>query len=117
MLVQDVGGGVEILTRRNHRLEALVLDLADVDGRVPGGEQRRGADRFADFGRQGMHLILKHRLGVGAGIEIVVLCGSAQVLLQHLDQFVAIDLERIFLGPDLAHQFEPGVVSAGLRRQ
>src|SRR6478672_497788 len=47
-LLQHVAGCVEITAVRNHCAEPVVLDLRHVDGGIPGGEQRRGADRFGD---------------------------------------------------------------------
>ena len=64
-----------------------------------------------------MHLVAKNGLRVRAGVEIEFLRAVAKIILQRLDQLVAIDLERIFVGPDPAHQLEPGILARGLYRQ
>ena len=51
-------------------VEPLVLDLVHVDDRVPGGEQRRGADPVADLGRQRVHLVAEDRLLVARRREV-----------------------------------------------
>ncbi len=53
---------VEVGAVRHDRIQPLVLDLIDVDGGIPGGEQRRGADAVADLRGQRVHLVAEHRL-------------------------------------------------------
>src|SRR5262249_39565562 len=70
VLLQHFAGVVEIASVGHHRLQPLVLDLRDIDGGVPRGEQCRRADRGADLQRQGVHLVAEIRALIGIGVEI-----------------------------------------------
>src|SRR5688572_24684745 len=56
---------VEVVAVGDDAVQALVLDLVDVDRGVPGGEQRRGADAVADLVRQRVHLVAEDGFLVG----------------------------------------------------
>jgi hypothetical protein len=49
VLLKDFLRGVEVRAVLDDLVQALVLDLVNVDDRVPGREQRRGADPVADL--------------------------------------------------------------------
>src|SRR5207237_10579161 len=55
VLLQHFARRVKILRLAEHPAQSLVLDLRDIDRRVPGREQRRGADARGDLGRQRVH--------------------------------------------------------------
>src|SRR5690348_5928632 len=57
VLLQDLLRRLEVRAALDDRIEPLVLDLIDIDRRVPGGEQRRGADAVADLRRKRVHLV------------------------------------------------------------
>src|SRR5687767_3396035 len=69
VLLQDLARGIEVFALAQHLAEALVVDLRDIDCRIPGGEQRRGADARGDLGRQGMHVVAEYRARIGIRVE------------------------------------------------
>src|SRR5207249_1054691 len=52
VLAQHALRGLEIGSARDDRVQPLILDLIGVDGGVPRGKERRGADAIADLRRQ-----------------------------------------------------------------
>src|SRR5258707_13523548 len=62
--------GFEVAPVPHDLRQALILDLRDVNGGVPRGEQGRGADRVADFLRQRWHLVAEYRAVVGVRVEV-----------------------------------------------
>src|SRR6202171_5334795 len=57
MLFQHAVGGLEVAAVADRFGQPPVLDLGDVDRRIPCREQRRGSDRAGDFIGQGVHVI------------------------------------------------------------
>ena len=61
--------------------------------------------------RKRVHAILENRLIVRRRANVVIVRRIAQPTPQCPEQFVPIDLERIFIGPDLANQFQPRITA------
>ena len=94
--------------------QPVVLDLRHVDRRVPGGEQRRSADRRRDFRRQRVHVVAEQRTLVGIGVEIQIAAGIAQLLLHRLEQIMAAVHEGIILGPHLVNDLHARIAPVGM---
>src|SRR6266705_6314188 len=106
--------GLEIAAVSHDLAQALVLDLRHVNGCVPRGEKRRGADRVADFLRERVHLVAEYRAVVGVGVEVEVAAVCPEGGAGGLQERVAIGLERIFSRPDTLHDLQPRVPAVGM---
>jgi hypothetical protein len=114
---EDLARGVEIAAVADRDLEPRVLDLRDVDGRVPGREERRGADRGPDLVGQGVHVVAEQRAGVGIGAEIEPARGRAEFRLHRLEQRMPVMDEGIFAGPDALDDLEPRIAAMRLHAE
>ena len=61
MLLQHVAGGINVAAVAVDVGQPVVLDLRNVDRRVPGGEQRRGADRGGNLRTSKLHVVADQR--------------------------------------------------------
>ena len=100
MLVENIGRCVEIIAACDNFVEPIIVDLADIDGCIPGGEQRRGADAVADFRRERMHVVAKYRALVGISIEVEIAVLAGQPFLEGFEQHMTICNKRILAGPN-----------------
>src|SRR5579871_2402793 len=114
VLLQHLARRLEILLVAHHAVQLVVLDLIDVDHRIPRREQGRGADRGRDFVRHGVQVVAEQRTVVGIGVEVEILGVAAEHGLDRAQQFVAIHLERTVAGPDLLHDLGAGIVAVGM---
>ena len=112
VLLQHFAGGIEIAARAQHLGQALVVDLGDVHGRVPGREQRRGADALGDLGGQRVHVVAEHGAAVGIGVEIVAPGIAAKLGTRRAQQIMPAGLERVLVLPDLADDLEARIAAA-----
>src|SRR3954454_13780139 len=71
VLLQDLARGLEVAPLAKHGGEPCIVDLRDIDRRVPRREQRRGADAVGNLGGQRMHVVTEQGPGVRVGVEIV----------------------------------------------
>src|SRR5688572_25030481 len=71
MLLQDFSRSVEVARVAQDFREARVVDLRNVDRRVPGREQGRGADAGRDLGGQRVHFVAEQGPRIGVGVEVV----------------------------------------------
>src|SRR5215469_16068563 len=117
VLLQYLLRRLEVRAAVHDRIEALVLDLVDVDRRVPGGEQRRGADAIADLRGQRVHLVAEDRLIIRGRDKREVACIATELRLECREQLVSIDLERVLSRPKFLNDLEGGVATAGLDRE
>src|SRR5665213_378220 len=85
LLLQYVARRFDVAAVAVHIRQAIVLDLRHVNRGVPGGKQRRRADRGGNFRRQRMHLVAEQRTLVGIGIEVEIAAGRAQLVLHFLE--------------------------------
>src|SRR5216684_773667 len=111
---QHVAGGVEIAAVVDDGGQAMVFNLGDVDRRVPGGKQGRGADRIRQFRGQRVHVVAKQRTIVGIDVEIELASGRAELLLDRLHDLVAVVDERIVAWPEALHDLKPRIVAVGM---
>src|ERR1700749_3809444 len=70
MGAQYIGGGFEIACAGDLGFQPGVLDLADIDCRIPRREQRRRPDRMGNLRRQRMHVVAEQRTVFGVGVEV-----------------------------------------------
>ncbi len=68
----------------------------------------------ADLRRQRVHVVAEHRAAVGVGVEIVVAGVAAELHAGGAQDVVAAGLERVLLGPHLAHDLQPRIAAAGV---
>src|SRR6185437_2369981 len=101
-------GRFKVAVVADHLLQPLVFDLRDINGRVPGCEQGRGADALADLARQSVHRIAEERARIGIGVEVEVAAGRAELGLHLAQQLVPVRHERVLARPDLLDDLEPG---------
>src|SRR6185437_16368043 len=117
VLLQYLLRRLEVRAALHDRIEPLVLDLIDVDRRVPGGEQRRGADAVADLRGERVHLVAEDRLVVGWRDEREIACIATELRLEGREQLMPVDLERVLSRPESLNDLEGGIASAGLNRE
>src|SRR5207245_922066 len=117
VLAQHALRGLEIGSARDDRVQSLILDLIDVDGGVPRGKERRGADAIADLRRQRVHLVAKYRLIVRQSAQIVVAVVAGKLAAQGRKELVAAHLKRLLTRPQLLDDFQARIVTARLDRQ
>ena len=111
MLLQDFAGGVEVAAVAQRLAKAHVVDLRDVDRRVPRREQRRGADARGNLGGQRVHVVAEDGARVRIGIEVVAPRVAAELGLGRAHQIMARLRERILARPHLLHHFQAGVIT------
>src|SRR5215469_15203671 len=100
VLLQYLLRRLEVRAALHDRVESLVLDLVDIDRRVPGGEQRRGADAIADLRGKRVHLVAEDRLVVRRRDEREIACVATELRFESREQLVSIDLERVLSRPE-----------------
>ena len=99
MIPQHLAGGLQKGAVGDDALDALVFDLGDLDGGVPGRHQRRGADdRAVDFSRKRVHVVAENCPLIGIGIVVEVTLLASELVFERLQQVMAIRLERVFVG-------------------
>ena len=92
----------------------MILDLRHIDGGVPGGEERRGADGAHDFAGQCVHVIAEHRASVRIGVEVEVAASGAQFDLHRFQEGMAVDLKGVLARPHLLDNLQPRILAGGM---
>src|SRR5206468_12735422 len=114
VLAQHALRGLEIGSARDDRVQSLILDLIDVDGGVPRGKERRGADAIADLRRQRVHLVAKYRLIVRQSAQTVVAGGAGELAAQGRKELVAAHPKRLLPPPQPPGDFPARIVTPRL---
>ena len=69
---------------------------------------------IGDLGGQRVHVVAEHGAAVGVGVEIVVARVAAELGAHGAQDVVADGLERVLVGPHLAHDLQARIAAAGM---
>src|SRR5262245_36313493 len=95
-------------------VEPLLLNLIDVDNRVPRCEKRRCPVAISDLRRQSVHLVAEKRLVVRRQFQIELLDKRSKLVAQSVEELLAPDLKRVLVWPELLHDLQRRVLTVGL---